>query len=448
MPQQGKILIVDDDQDILLSLRLFLKQHFASVVTEHNPHHIPRLLRQHEFDLVLLDLNFRRQDQAGDEGNFWLKKMLALQPQLGVIMITAYASVPAAVRAVKNGALDFIEKPWRNAQLLKTLKDALQLSTSKARPTQKAKVPHPTTIIGESPILKQVLNHTEKVAHTDANVLILGENGTGKELLARFLHERSKRAGEVFVKVDLGSISDSLFASELFGHVKGAFTDAKMDRIGYFESAKGGTLFFDEIGNLSLPLQAKLLQAIQERQIRKVGSNNLIDLDVRLVCATNMPLAQMVQEGRFRQDLLYRMNTIELELPPLRERPEDIPLLVQHFLNLYRVKYEKPDLQLSAAASEKLSTFTWPGNVRELQHVVERAVILSETKMIAASDFKWSTTQRGEANQLLSSYNLEDMEKQLVEKALHKNQGNISKAAKALGITRAALYRRMEKYKL
>ncbi|MFK8102392.1 MAG: sigma-54-dependent transcriptional regulator [Saprospiraceae bacterium] len=448
MLQQGKILIVDDDQDILLSLRLFLKKHFTSVVTEHNPHHIPRLLRQHDFDLVLLDLNFRRQDQAGDEGNFWLKKMLSLQPQLGIIMITAYASVPAAVRAVKNGALDFVEKPWRNEELLKTLQNALQLSTSKAKQKQVEKGSQTATIIGESPLLKQVLSNAEKVAYTDANVLILGENGTGKELLARFLHERSKRSGEVFVKVDLGSISDGLFASELFGHVKGAFTDAKMDRVGYFESAKGGTLFFDEIGNLSLPLQAKLLQAIQERQIRKVGSNDLIDLDIRLVCATNMPLAQMVEAGRFRQDLLYRMNTIELELPPLRKRPEDIPLLAKHFLELYIEKYEKVDLQLSTAAYEKLSAFTWPGNVRELQHAVERAVILSETTVITPNDFKWRMSNRTAANQLFSSYNLEDMEKQLVEKALQKNQGNISKAAKALGITRAALYRRMEKYKL
>jgi DNA-binding NtrC family response regulator len=458
MKQDASILIVDDEEDILLSMKLYLSQHFAKITTENNPYQLPRLLRQEKFDLILLDMNFRRGDTSGKEGMQWLRKVLELEPAANVIMITAYADVKTAVEAVKAGALDFIEKPWRNEKLLTTLMSALQLSKSKKQVKQlkeQQQVLHSDMdqhfgeIIGHSKAMEEVFTLVDKVAKTDANVLILGENGTGKELVARAIHRQSPRAGEVFISVDLGAIPETLFESELFGHVKGAFTDAREDRTGRFELASGGTLFLDEIGNLSLPLQAKLLSVLQSRTIRRIGANTPVPVDIRLICATNMPLYEMVEENDFRQDLLYRINTVEINLPPLRERQDDIPPLVDHFLQLYTKKYQKDQLKISRSTMSKLQQYHWPGNIRELRHAVERAVILSEGKELELSDFilqgdKDKPKQKVE----FDSFNLSDIERWAIRKVLTKHQGNISKAADELGLTRAALYRRLAKYDL
>jgi len=459
LKKEARILIVDDEEDILFTLRLFLKQHFTTVRTEHNPHHIPRLLRQEDFDLVLLDMNFRKGDTSGSDGLSWLKKVKELSPSSNVIMITAYGDVQVAVEAVKAGATDFVEKPWRNEKLLATI-----LSTMKLKETQQTvqqlesreKVLNADLdqqygeIIGSAASMQQIFNTIDKVAQTDANVLILGENGTGKELIARAIRRKSKRDTGPFIKVDLGAIPDSLFESELFGHKKGAFTDAYEDRVGRFEVASEGTLFLDEIGNLSLPLQAKLLSVLQNRQIQRVGTNQPIDINIRLICATNSALYEMVREQQFRQDLLYRINTVEITLPPLRNRREDIPSLTQHFLRIYSRKYQKTGIKVSAAAMSKLETYDWPGNIRELRHAVERAVILGEGNYLQPQDFLFNdaSSAGAENNVSFDSYNLEEMEKWAVQQMLDKYKGNITKAAKELGLTRAALYRRMEKYDL
>jgi len=457
MTQNGRILIVDDEEDILLSLQLYLSQHFDQVDTENNPTHLPRRLRKNTYDLILLDMNFRKGETSGKEGLQWLSKILELQEGVSVIMMTAYADVKTAVEAVKIGATDFIEKPWRNEKLLATIFSAFQLSKSKkeiAKLEDKQRSlnvtsKQPEEMIGDSPAMQQVLRLIEKVAKTDANVLILGENGTGKELVARAIHNQSQRSENTFVKVDLGAISETLFESELFGHKKGAFTDAKQDRMGRFELASGGTLFLDEIGNLTMPLQAKLLSALQNRMIMRLGSNEQISIDIRLVCATNMPIQEMVKEKTFRQDLVYRINTVEINLPPLRERPTDIPLLVKHFLNLYRKKYQKTNLKIESTTVKKLQTYPWPGNIRELRHAVERAVILSDGDQLGITDFIMQGGGQGDLNgKALETYNLEELERWAIRKVLTKHAGNISKAAEELGLTRATLYRRMEKYDL
>ncbi|MEM1321476.1 MAG: sigma-54 dependent transcriptional regulator [Bacteroidota bacterium] len=459
MKKEARILIVDDEEDILFTLRLFLKQHFTMVRTEHNPHHIPRLMRQERFDLILLDMNFRKGDTSSSDGLQWLRKVIELDPQATVIMITAYGDVKTAVEAVKAGATDFVEKPWRNEKLLATILSAMKLRQSQQAVRQlesRQKVLSADIdqqygeIIGNAPSMQQIFSTIEKVARTDANVLILGENGTGKELIARAIHRQSLRNKEVFINVDLGAIPESLFESELFGHKKGAFTDAYEDRVGRFEVASGGTLFLDEIGNLSLPLQAKLLTVLQGRQIRRVGTNQPINIDIRLVCATNMPLYDMVKEQGFRQDLLYRINTVEITLPPLRQRREDIPLLVDHFLKTYARKYQKPGLKISAAALNKLQDYQWPGNIRELRHAVERAVILGDGQALQPQDFLFhdSAGDAGGDTVKMETYNLEEMEKWAIRQVLDRYRGNITKAAKELGLTRAALYRRMEKYDL
>lgn len=459
MKQNGKILIVDDEEDILLSLSFFLSQHFSEVKTESNPFHIPRLLRNDKYDLVLLDMNFKKGDTSGRDGMKWLRKVLELQPTANVIMITAYADVETAVDAVKAGAVDFIEKPWRNEKLLTTILSAFKLSQSKQQVKQLEQRQqvlssdmdqHFGEIIGQSEAMQQVYNLISKVAKTDANVLILGENGTGKELIARAIHRESQRAKEVFISVDLGAVPETLFESELFGHKKGAFTDAHEDRVGRFEVAAGGSLFLDEIGNLSLPLQAKLLTVLQNRQIRRIGANDPIPVDIRLICATNMPLYQMVNENKFRQDLLYRINTVEIKLPALRERQEDIPLLVEHFLHTYGKKYQKGKLKVDSATMVKLQEYHWPGNIRELRHAVERAAILGEDNNLKISDFILQAPEQNndKASQGFQKYNLAEIERWAVRKALTKHQGNISRAADELGLTRAALYRRMAKYDL
>lgn len=453
----GKILVIDDDEDILLAARMFLKKHFALVHTEKQPQAIPTQLKNENYDVILLDMNFARGESSGREGFFWLNKILEMDPSAVVILITAYGDVQMAVRAVKEGATDFVLKPWQNEKLLATISAAMNLRKSKVevdnlrsreKQLNKDLGQNFQEFIGDSQGIREVFKTIGKVAKTDANVLILGENGTGKELVAREIHRQSHRTNDVFISVDMAAISETLFESELFGHVKGAFTDAREDRAGRFEIASGGTLFLDEIGNLPLPLQAKILTVLQNRQVIRVGSNIPRPIDVRLICATNKSIHEMVAEGKFRQDLLYRINTVEINLPPLRERQEDIPLLVEHFLRVYTKKYQKPLKRVNAAALKKLQVYHWPGNVRELQHAIERAVIMSESQVLQPHDFFFSATPDTREGLVFDDYNLEDVEKIVIQKVISKHGGNISKAARELGLTRTSLYRRLEKYGL
>jgi two-component system response regulator HydG len=452
----GKILIVDDDDDILLTARIVLKKHFQ-VKTANDPHQIADLLERESFDVVLLDMNFTAGFTSGKEGLRWLKKIRKQSPNTRVVLMTAYGEVQLAVKAMKEGATDFVVKPWENERLETAVQNAYQRTHGAGSVSASPDSPEFSStreqgfagIIGESPNMKAVYQTIEKVAATDANVLILGENGTGKELVARALHSRSPRADAPFVHVDLGAVPESLFEAELFGHVKGAFTDARENREGRFETANRGTLFLDEIGNLSLPMQAKLLSALQSRRITRVGSNRPLDIDIRLICATNMPLHQMVKENRFRQDLIYRINTVEVSLPLLRERGKDIQLLARHFLKTYTAKYQRQGLQLSTDALSRLQQYDWPGNVRELQHTLERAVIMAEGNEIQAGDLSISA-HRASADQAFSEQelNLEEVEKKAIQKAIQKHQGNLSQAAKELGLGRTTLYRKMNKYGL
>jgi len=455
----GSILVVDDNEDLLKAAKIFLKRHFGQVDLEKNPESLPNLLSNSHYDVILLDMNFTKDVSSGKEGFFWLEKILQLDPSAVVVLITAYGDVQMAVQAIKAGATDFVLKPWDNEKLLATVYSAMKLRKTKLeintlRDKQKeisAELDHRfQDIIGQSPSMLSVFDTIKRVAATDANVLILGENGTGKEVIARAIHRQSPRAPEVFVNVDLGAVTESLFESELFGHKRGSFTDAKEDRAGRFEVASGGTLFLDEIGNLSLPLQAKLLTVLQNRSVTRVGSNQPKEIDIRLVCATNMPIYEMVKEGRFRQDLLYRINTIELNLPPLRERHEDIPLLATHFLGHYSNKYNKSIHNISEAALNRMLKYQWPGNVRELQHSIERAVIMSDASVLQPEDFFFGPAKSGgeESNVSLDDYNLEEVEKILIRKVLKKYDGNITQASNELGLTRSSLYRRLEKYGL
>ncbi len=453
----SRVLIIDDDEDVLLAAKLFLRQHLKTVHTDKNPGNIPSLMKNASYDLVLLDMNFSRDATSGQEGFYWLNKILEIDPSVAVILITAYGDIELAVQGIKEGATNFLLKPWDNKKLLATIDTTLEVHRSKKevidlKSTQKLILEQGhqpfSHIIGQSDPMMQVLNTVQKVAKTDANILILGENGTGKEVIARAIHRASPRRDEVFINVDLGAISESLFESELFGYKKGAFTDAKEDRAGRFEVANKGTLFLDEIGNLSMPLQSKLLSVLQNRKVVRLGSVKEVTVDIRLVCATNMPLYQMVDEQKFRQDLMYRINTVEIHLPPLRERVEDIPLLVNHFLETYCKKYKMPNKRLHAATLKRLEKHHWPGNIRELQHAVERAVIMSDSNVLQPNDFFLSTQEKQEEEVLTPDTNLEATEKMLIRKVIDKHGGNISKAAKELGITRASLYRRIEKYEL
>lgn len=458
MPEKiGRILIVDDNEDILFALKLLLKPYVESVLTINTPEGLPNLLKSEEFDVVLLDMNFTKDASSGQEGFEWLDRILKIDPQAVVIFITAYGDAEKAVRAIKAGATDFILKPWQNEKLLATLSAAIKLRRSKVeagqlRSRQKelsAIIDKPFhEFIGNSPEMHLVFDTINKVAKTDANVLILGENGTGKELVARALYRNSKRSDEVFVSVDLGSITETLFESELFGHVKGAFTDARNDKPGRFEIASKGSLFLDEIGNISLPLQAKLLTAIELREITRVGSNRPVPIDVRLICATNTDIHELVETERFRQDLLYRINTVEIHLPPLRERTGDIPILADYFMKTYVRKYKKPISRISQASFKKLNQYHWPGNVRELQHALERAVIMCESSVLEPDDFFLSSPKRKQEEFEIENFNLEEVEKKIIIKVIKQYQGNITKAAKELGLTRTSLYRRMEKYGL
>lgn len=451
----GKILMIDDDEDVLLAAKMLLKKQNHHVIIEKNPNKIPFLLNNDTYDVILLDMNFSKDITSGKEGFYWLEKILEKDPQAVVILITAFGDVEMAVKALKQGATDFVLKPWQNEKLISTISTAIKLRQSysevdklrKAKEMLEEQISKPFgEIIGQSPAIKEVFGLIDKVAKTDANVLILGENGTGKELIARAIHQRSLRSNQSFVSVDMGAITETLFESELFGHKKGAFTDAREDRPGRFELANGGTLFLDEIGNLSLSLQSKLLSALQARQVTRVGSNQSIPVDIRLICATNMPLHQMVKEGTFRQDLLYRINTVEIKVPPLADRMEDIPLLAQHYLDHYARKYHKPVTTISTGATEKLKRYAWPGNIRELQHSIERAVIMTDSPSLQESDFLFSRPVSSSASP--ETLNLDEVEKAAIVKALNLYSGNISKAADELGLTRASLYRRMEKYGL
>lgn len=452
-----KILIIDDDEDVLFAAKMLLKKHAKEVIIEKNPKKIPFLLNNDTYDVILLDMNFSEDTVSGKEGFFWLKEILDRDPGAVVIMITAFGDVETAVKALKEGATDFVLKPWQNEKLVATISAAAKLKHSyrevdKLRQQNKQMEEDLSSpfkdIIGESPAIKNVFSIIDKVASTDANVLILGENGTGKELIARALHKKSLRNNEAFVGVDMGAITETLFESELFGHKKGAFTDAREDRAGRFELANKGTLFLDEIGNLNLPLQSKLLTALQRREVTRVGSNQSIPVDIRLICATNMNLHEMVGDGDFRQDLLYRINTVEIHLPSLRERREDIPLLMDHFLDMYCKKYRKPKMKVDAKAMEKLKHYDWPGNIRELQHAIERALIMSDGDTLMAQDFFFLSGNAGGENggENFDSFNLDDVERQTIEKVIRMHGGNISKAAKDLGLTRASLYRRLSKH--
>lgn len=451
--ESGKVLIVDDNVSVLNSLKLFLQFEFGEVRTLKNPLQIPEALAKEEFDVILLDMNFTAGKSSGAEGILWLKKILEMDPEAVVVMITAYGDVELAVKAIREGAIDFVTKPWENKKLLTTLKAAFQLRQSKKqirslqekkRHLQQDLEKDFSAILGDAPSMKKVNQTIDKVAETDANILILGENGTGKELIARAIHKKSRRKNEVFISVDLGTISETLFESELFGHVKGAFTDAHDDRVGRFETASGGTLFLDEIANLSTALQAKLLTTLQNRKITRVGSNKPIPVDIRLVSATNKDLKDLIRMNLFRDDLFYRINTIEIEVPPLRERGNDILLLAEHFLGYYAGKYERTTPKLTKKAVDQLLSYPWPGNVRELKHTMEKAVILNESGMLHPEDFmSHSQVLSMQHNNYMS---LEDIEKDSIRKALKNNRGNLSKTARELKIARQTLYNKMVKY--
>lgn len=448
----GKILVVDDNKNVLSALEILLQFEYTTVATINNPNQISSFPDLQHYDIVLLDMNFSAGVNTGNEGLFWLREIKKKAPHISVIMMTAYGAVDLAVQALKEGAADFILKPWNNEKLLVTVKSAYQLRKSKKEIHQlKEKEQHlkqhinqdKNYIIGNSKALNSVISLTHKVAKTDVNVLITGENGTGKELIARELHRMSKRQGEVFINVDMGSISETLFESELFGHTKGAFTDAKEDRAGKFEAANGGTLFLDEIGNLSLRTQAKLLSAIQNKTVVRVGSNKPIAVDIRLVCATNCNLDKMVADGIFREDLLYRINTIHIEVPALREREKDVLLLADFYLKKFADKYGKQGLKINNASEEKLMNYHWPGNVRELQHTMERTVILGEGNVLKPTDFLLNPKTPISLND--GPDTIVEMEQLMIVKALEKHNGNYSAAANQLGITRQTLYNKIKK---
>lgn len=453
----ANILVIDDDDDILLSARLFLKQHFNQVLTCKSPREINVLLSKNEVDIILLDMNYQKGASDGREGLYWLAHILSIDKDYVVILMTAFGNVELAVQAIKNGATDFILKPWENEKLFATLSAGAKLRQSNKKVKKLEKI-HTSIqsdmarkfehIVGNDDSVQQLQKTLAKVAPTDANVLILGENGTGKQVFAYEIHKHSLRRKQIFMHVDLGSLNENLFESELFGYAKGAFTDAREDKPGRFEMADGGTIFLDEIGNLSLPLQSKLLSVLQNRTVTRLGESKERKIDVRLISATNMPLHEMVSKGTFRQDLLFRINTVELLLPPLRLRGNDIVLLAYHFLQTFSAKYHKPIQNINVMAEKTLLNYSWPGNIRELQHVIERAVIMTDGLEITAQDLQLSPQKFGNQAVLQTDMPLDEMEKMMVNKAIEKHKGNISRAAAELGLTRAALYRRIEKFGL
>ena len=448
--KNASILVIDDDPDVLTAVRLLLKTEVKEVLTEKNPENIRSILSKQSFDLILLDMNFNSSINTGNEGLFWLSKIKEFKSNAAVVMITAYGDIDLAVRSLKEGAADFIVKPWHNEKLLVSLKDALNNQGSsklKLKNSLGGESILNKELLGDSEVMQEIFYKIEKIAPTDANILILGENGTGKDLIAKAIHQQSLRANKAYVKVDVGALTETLFESELFGYKKGAFTDAREDRVGRFESANGGTLFLDEIGNITLHQQARLLSVLQNRQVMRLGDNQPIPIDIRLICATNLPLSELANEGRFRKDLIYRINTVEIVVPPLRTRGDDIIMLADHFSNLYSNKYLKPVLRFDKSAKEKLMHYHYPGNVRELQYSIERAVIMSDDDILQAKDIIFSpieTSRNFEAEP--AELNLSSIEKNTILKVIEKHNGNISKAAKELGLTRTALYRRLNKY--
>jgi DNA-binding NtrC family response regulator len=453
-PLDARILVVDDNEDILQAARLLLKRHFTGVQTLSDPAQLPALVRRHAFDVALLDMNFTPGADSGDEGLARLAEVMAIDPEAVVVLVTAHGDLDLAVEAMKKGAADFVTKPWENERLVATLMAALNLRRSRReaadlrqRNRGLAAASHgEAEMIGTTPAMLNLFAALRRAAPTDANVLVLGENGTGKELAARALHRLSSRANEVFLRVDMGTLSPQLFESELFGHRRGAFTDARSDRTGFFRAATGGTLFLDEIGNVPLHLQGKLLTALERREVVPVGAERPEPIDVRLVCATNLSRAQLADENRFRQDLLYRINTVEITLPPLRERREDIPLLLERYAVFYAQKYNLPARRFSAALLDRLVNWSWPGNVRALRHAVERAVILSEGELLQPADFPLSDDAA--TGPAADTSRLDEIEKAAIIRTLEQHNHNVSRAATALGLTRTSLYRRMEKYGL
>ncbi|MBK8518120.1 MAG: sigma-54-dependent Fis family transcriptional regulator [Saprospiraceae bacterium] len=441
------ILVIDDDQDVLTAVRLLLKTEVKEVITEKNPETLSSILQGKYFDLILLDMNFKSTINTGNEGIFWLHKIKALAPQTAVIMITAYGDIDLAIRSLKEGAADFVMKPWHNEKLLETIKVSLQKKSGSSISSGLTKqFDISSRIIGQSEPMLDIFKKIEKIAPTDANILILGENGTGKDLVAEAIHLKSLRSNKPFVKVDAGALTESIFESELFGYKKGAFTDAKEDRLGRFEAADTGTLFLDEIGNISLYQQTKLLSVIQNRMVTRLGSNEPIPIDIRLVCATNVPFSELANESRFRKDLIYRINTVEITIPPLRKRGQDIILLAKHYTKLYGEKYFKHGICLESSVFNKLSKYHFPGNVRELQYTIERAVIMCEGDMIRENDLIFSPIEHQPAVSEESDFRLSTVERNAILKVIEKHSGNITKAAKELGLTRTALYRRLNKY--
>jgi len=450
----ARVLIVDDDMGVLQAAKLYLKQHIEPVDINDNPEAVISDLKADQYDVIFLDMNFTKNVTSGEEGFYFFKKIKTIDPSIEVILITAYGDVELAVKAIKEGATDFIIKPWQNEKLLATVGSAVNLNraknTIKTLQSQKEQLIENINkpfynMLGNSESIKEVINMIKKVSKTDANVLITGENGTGKELVFRAIHRESNRSNEPFVSVDMGAVSDTLFESELFGHMKGSFTDAIKDRIGHFEVASGGTLFLDEIGNLPLPLQAKILRVLETREVKRLGSHKSIPIDIRLISATNIDIREMVKENKFREDLLYRVNTIEIQVPPLRNRGQDIILLAETFLKQFCMKYKKPEKNLSPETKIKFLNYRWPGNVRELKHSTERAVIMSENDILNPDDFFFSSK---EDNVNINDLDLENTEKKMILKALKKHQNNISKTAIELGLSRSALYRRIEKFNL
>jgi two-component system response regulator HydG len=450
----GNILIVDDDEHVLLTSKMILKNYFENIDTLLSPKTLESNLKQTDYDVVLLDMNFKAGVTSGNEGIFWMTRIRQISPQTQVVMQTAYSDIELAVKSIKEGAVDFLPKPWDKEKLVATVINAY--TQAKARKENKElKSRHKAlqhhlnqnhqVFIASSAAMENIVHAIKQVAATDANILLLGENGTGKEVVARAIHNQSNRADEAFISVDLGSVPATLFESEMFGHEKGSFTDAKETRIGKFELANKGTLFLDEIGNLSADLQVKLLSVIQSRSLTKIGSSKVVQLDVRIICATNAPIYEMVKSGTFRQDLFYRIKTIEIKLPPLRERREDIPLLTKYYLEEFSKRYNK-DVELDDILLQKLANYSWPVNIRELQHAVERAVILGKGPLLKAEDFQLSPTV--ESDNDLTTLNLSDVEKNVIKHALKKCNGNLTKASEELGIGRTTLYRKIEEYGL
>jgi DNA-binding NtrC family response regulator len=448
--KNASILVIDDDTDVLTAVKLLLKPEAAEVVTEKNPENIRSILSRKNYDCILLDMNFTASIHTGNEGMYWLRKIREMRPDASVIMITAYGDIDLAVRSLKEGASDFVVKPWHNEKLIASIKEILRKKETNGIGHLSSDAKDSvigSELLGESEAMQDIFFKIDKIAPTDANILILGENGTGKDLLAKAIHQKSLRSQQPFVKVDVGSLTESLFESELFGHRKGAFTDAREDRMGRFEAADKGTVFLDEIGNISLQQQAKLLSVLQNRQVIRLGSNQPIPVDIRLICATNLPLQELANENRFRKDLVYRINTVEITVPPLRRRGEDIPMLARHFAQRYAEKYLKPLIRFDASAMEKLKKYSFPGNVRELQYTIERAVIMSDKDTLEADDLIFSPLES--ASEKISETDelkLSTLEKNTILKVIEKHSGNITKAAKELGLTRTALYRRISKY--